>query len=251
MMAQADTALPAGLMTGDIVDFTVDNLGNIYTISKTNQLKKTTARGDSVGVFNDVKRYGKLYSIDATNPLKILLFYKDFGTIVVLDRFLNARTTIDIRKQGIFQAKAIAQSYDNGIWIYDEQEAILKRMNDEGTIIGQTADLRQSMETAPAPELIVDQDRLVYLYDPLQGLLVFDYFGTLKHKIALLGWLDFQVIGASVFGRKGTLFERYELNSLSLQEQQFGSKLTGVDKIRIGPSMLYCLRNGSISYYKL
>ncbi len=240
-----------GAIKGDIIDFTIDNLGNVYTISKTNQLKKITAAGDSVGVFNDVKRYGKLYSIDATNPLKVLLFYKDFGTIVVLDRFLNVRTTIDIRKQGIYQARAIAQSYDNGIWIYDEQEARLKRMNDEGSIIDQTADFRQSMETAPAPEVIIDQDRLVYLYDPQQGVYVFDYFGTLKNKVSLLGWQDFQVIGNNVFGRKGTTFERYQLNSLSLQEIQLADKLANADRIRISASLLYCLKNGIIVFYKL
>jgi len=61
---------------GDFIDFTVDNLGNYYLLSKNNQLKKLNADGDSAGVFNDVRRYGKLYSIDATNPLKILLYYK-------------------------------------------------------------------------------------------------------------------------------------------------------------------------------
>lgn len=252
LVAQADSSLQlVSVIATDINDFTIDNLGNIYTISKTNQLKKITASGDSVGVFNDVKRYGKLYSIDATNPLKLLLFYKDFGTIVILDRFLNVRTTIDIRKQGIFQAKAIAQSYDNSIWVYDEQEARLKRINDDGLVIDQTGDFRQSMESAPAPEVIVDQDRLVYLYDPLQGVFVFDYFGTLKNKVSLLNWEDFQVIGTSVFGRKGVSFERYQLNSLNLKELPLEDKLMGATRIRISATALYCLKDGTIQMYRL
>ena len=32
-------------------------------------------------------RYGKIAYIDVSNPLKILLFYQEFGTIVTLDRF--------------------------------------------------------------------------------------------------------------------------------------------------------------------
>src|SRR5271156_1161522 len=64
----------------DIVDFTVDNLGNIYLLSKDNQLKKLNANGDSAAVFNAVTKYGNIYFIDVTNPLKILLYYKDFST---------------------------------------------------------------------------------------------------------------------------------------------------------------------------
>ncbi|HUB62096.1 MAG TPA: hypothetical protein VL978_15380, partial [Puia sp.] len=34
----------------DIVDFSVDNLGNIYVINSDNQLKKLSPRGDSLAV---------------------------------------------------------------------------------------------------------------------------------------------------------------------------------------------------------
>jgi hypothetical protein len=35
--------------------------------------------------FNNVKKFGKISTIDVSNPLKVLLYYKDFSTIVVLD----------------------------------------------------------------------------------------------------------------------------------------------------------------------
>ena len=118
----------------DFVDFTADNLGNIYGLTSGNQLKKIGLNGDSLAVFNDVRKYGKLFSVDASNPLRLVLFYKDFGIIVLLDRFLNLRTTINLRTLNIFQVRAICQSYDNGIWLYDEQEAKLKKLNEEGII---------------------------------------------------------------------------------------------------------------------
>src|SRR5687767_8435632 len=180
----------ARTISRNIVDFTVDNLGNIYTISRDNQLKKLNANGDSLAVYNDVRRYGSIYSLDASNPLKLLLYHKNFGTIVILDRFLNVRNTIDLRKLNIFQVKAIGQSYDNGIWIYDEQEAKLKKLDDEGNLVSESADLRLLMETVPSPAQVIDQDRLVHLYDPEKGLFIFDYYGVLKNKVALTGWQD-------------------------------------------------------------
>lgn len=249
--AQQNTYKEVKTIPGDIFDFTTDNLGNIYIINSNNQLKKLNSNGDSIGVFNDVRQYGKIYSVDATNPLKILLFYKDFANVVVLDRFLNVRTTINLRKSNILQARAICQSYDNGIWIYDEQDARLKRINDEGAIIDQSADFRLLLEAAPSPVSIFDQDRLVYLYDPRIGLFTFDYFCTLKNKVALKGWQDFQVVDGKVFGKKENAIQQYEPGSLSLKEQYLPGILSGAGKVKISGKNLYCLKDGAIHVYAL
>lgn len=235
----------------EIADFTVDNLGNLFVLTKDNMLKKYNVKGDSVGVYNDVRRFGKVYSIDVTNPLKVLLYYKDFSTIVVLDRFLSIRNTVDLRKQGIFQAKAIGQSYDNGIWVYDELEAKLKKLNDEGAVQDATVDLRLITDTAPSPTYVTDQDRLVYLYDSTKGIIIFDYYGALKNKVALTGWQDLQVIGKVIYGRKNNLFESYEPGTLMLRERRLPSLLNGVQKTKISLNYLYCLKDGVIHMYAL
>ena len=110
-------------ISGDIQDFYVDNLNNIYLVYNEGRLKKVSPKGDSLAVFNDVRKFGKLSSVDVSNPLKIILYYKDFSTIVVLDRFLNIRNSIDLRKESLFQVRSVGQSYDNNIWIFDEQES--------------------------------------------------------------------------------------------------------------------------------
>src|SRR5687767_1631412 len=70
------------IIEGDIVDFTVDNLDNIYVLNSRNQVKKYNANGDSVAIYNDVKKYGQASLIDVSNPLRILLYYRDFATVV-------------------------------------------------------------------------------------------------------------------------------------------------------------------------
>jgi hypothetical protein len=101
----------ARFVSGNFVDFELDNLGNIYLLNADNQLKKISAAGDSLAVFNDVRRYGKVSYIDVTNPLKILLYYQEFGTIVMLDRLLNNINSIDLRKFNFFQVKSIGLAY--------------------------------------------------------------------------------------------------------------------------------------------
>ena len=47
-------------MKGDIIEFTVDNLNNVYTLSSRNQVKKYNANGDHTDQY--FKRgYGKMY----------------------------------------------------------------------------------------------------------------------------------------------------------------------------------------------
>lgn len=250
--SQAATTLPlVKVLTGSYPDFSVDNLGNILLLDSNNQLKKVSPAGDSIAIYNDVRKYGKVFSVDAGNPLKILLYYRDFGTVVVLDRLLNVRTTIDLRKQNIFQARAIGQSYDNAVWVYDEGEAKLKRIADDGSIIDQTGDFRLQLEEAPTPAFIEDHDRLVYLYDSARGLLVFDYFGTLKNKLAFTGWQDFQLAGKYIVGRKGVLLERYQLSTLNLEEIQLPGILQNTIKMRIAGDRLFCLRRDGLYIYTL
>lgn len=249
--AQQDTVFrQVSVLGSGIVNFTVDNLGNIYTLDKTDLLRKLDANGDSIAVFNEVRKYGKVYSIDATNPLKLLVYYKDFGTILILDRWLNVRNIVDLRKTGIYQARAIAPSFDNGIWVYDELEAKLKKINDDGSVVDQSADFRQVLELAPSPVQIIDQDKLVYLYDTLQGLLIFDYYGMLKNKVALTGWKDFQIIDHAVIGRKGALLERYEPGTLTLKDIRLDSSLITADRIKLTLNRLYAQKEGVLTIYE-
>jgi hypothetical protein len=236
---------------GDIVDFAVDNLDNVYVLTGTDQLKKYNVNGDSVAIFNNVKKFGKVSTIDVSNPLKVLLYYKDFSTIVVLDRLLTVRNTIDLRQQNIFQVKAIGQSYDNNIWVYDEGDSKLKKINDEGKSLLETADFRLLFDEAPHVKNIYDQDGFVYLYDPEQSIFVFDYYGALRNKIQISGWLDFKVAGKFIFGINNDTLHRYEINTFRLDEEKLPIPLKNSLKVNFTSARLYALKQDLLEIYTL
>jgi hypothetical protein len=103
-----------------------------------------------VAIYNDVRKFGTATMIDVSNPLKVLLYYKDFATIVVLDRLLNIRNTIDLRLQNILQAKAIGLSYDNKIWVYDELESKLKKIDEGGQLLLETLTFACCLASRPS-----------------------------------------------------------------------------------------------------
>jgi len=238
-------------ITGDVVDFTVDNLDNVYVLTSTDQLKKYNANGDSVAVFNNVKKFGKVSTIDVSNPLKVLLYYKDFSTIVILDRLLTVRNTIDLRQQNIFQVNAIGQSYDNNIWLYDEQNSKLKKIDESGKVLLETPDFRLLFDNAPHIKNICDQDGFVYLYDPEQTVFVFDYYGALRNKILIYGWQDFKVAGKYIFGINNDTLHRYEINTFRVDEEKLPILLKNSLKVDFTSSRLYALKKDLLEIYTL
>jgi glutaredoxin-related protein len=238
-------------ISGDIVNFTVDNLDNVYILTSTDQLKKYNTNGDSVAIFNNVKKFGKVSTIDVSNPLKVLLYYKDFSTVVILDRLLTVRNTIDLRQKNIFQVNAIGQSYDNNIWLYDEGDSKLKKIDDAGKVLLETPDFRLLFNQAPHIKNIYDQDGFVYLYDPEQSVFVFDYYGALRNKILISGWQDFKVTGKYIFGINNDTLHRYEINTFRLDEEKLPIPLENSLKVDFTSSRLYALKKGLLLIYNL
>jgi len=249
-VAQTDSSFQLiKTVKGDIVAFTVDNLDNIYLLNSSNQVKKLNSNGDSVAIFNDVKKFGQASLIDVSNPLKVLLYYRDFATIVVLDRFLNVRNTIDLRKQNILQARAVGQSYDNKIWLYDELENKLKKIDEDGTLLLETPDFRQLFDQTPIPHRIFDEDQYVYLYDSTKAVFVFDYYGAFKNKLPITGWKNFKVAGKYIFGSKDDKLFRYNIKTFRTEDWKMPEQIYLARSFNFSSSRLYALRKDGIEIY--
>jgi hypothetical protein len=250
--AQADSLFRLSrIIRGDIVAFAVDNLDNIYVLNSRNQLKKLGPNGDSLAVYNDVRKFGQATLVDVSNPLKVLLYYRDFSTVAVLDRFLNARTTLDIRKMNILQAKVIGQSYDNRIWVYDEAEHKLKKIDEEGNLLLETPDLRLVLGKAMSPVRIFDEDKYVYLYDSLKGAYVFDYFGALKNNILIPHWKNFKVAGKFIFGSRADTLFRYDITTFRVDEWKMPQALVNSKAFNFTSTKLYALKEDQLEVYTI
>lgn len=207
-------------IAGTYKNFAVDNLGNVYVINTFNQIKKLNSNFDSIAVFNDTRQYGSITHVDVTNPLKILVYYAEFSTILVLDRFLNLRNKIDLRKQNIFKASSIALSFDNFIWVYDEFDHQIKKINDEGNIVMQSNDFRLALDTVMIPQAILDYNGKLYLYQPNKGLLVLDYYGALQHFYEIKGLQNVQFNKNNFIGFTQDGLVSYSLNFITEQRKK-------------------------------
>ncbi|MEP6466488.1 MAG: hypothetical protein ABJB05_09280 [Parafilimonas sp.] len=236
---------------GNFINFYVDNFSNIYLINAGNQIKKVNANGDSVAVSNALKKYGNIYSMDVHNALKIAVYYKDYSTIVVLDRFLKTINTIDLRKYGILQAQAVAVSYDNNYWVFDEVENKLKKIDDNGNILLSTPDLRTVFDESFLPEKIIDYNGYVYLYSNKNGCKIFDYYGALKQSIPSLSWDNIQIIKNSITGLDTASMHVYAINTFKESTYLFQPKLIDAKKLQTVLDKLYILKKDGLYFYSM
>lgn len=63
---------------------------------------------------------GDIYKADLQNPLQIVLFYRKFNTVVLLDNQLNATTVINFNAlPKPIIAEAVGLASQNRLWVYD------------------------------------------------------------------------------------------------------------------------------------
>lgn len=232
--------------TGDWISFEVDHLSNYYLVTSTNQLRKYNAQGDSLAVYNDQRRYGFMGGIDVTNPLLVQVFYPDYSTVVWLDRFLRPVNTLDLRAAGIFSIGAVATSFDGKIWVFDKMEQRLKKIGQKGELLQQTPDLRQVLDKSIDPVAIQESQQRVYLYDPTQGVFVFDYFGNFESRIDIKSWAYWSIQENKMRGVKEGVLLQNDLktglaqNFLLPANSQYKKVHLGVDQV------LYCLQSAAL-----
>lgn len=246
--AQPDTAWkPEKSILFHAVSFTTDNLGNIYFITRRSRLVKFDISRDTTFAYNDF-RYGSLGTVDATNPLQPVLFYPDFGTILIMDRFLALQNTIDLRKLDIFKADAAADSYDNNLWIYDEQSATLEKIDLDGNLLLKSPDLRQVLGLVPQPDLILDQHNLVYLNDPGRGIFVFDHYGSYRNELHFKGVRSLQLFNGQLVMFQDDRMTIYDLKTLTQRELTLPDP-ADILMARMERNALYVLRKDRLEIY--
>ncbi|TDE45376.1 hypothetical protein E0I26_05330 [Flavobacterium rhamnosiphilum] len=91
-----------------------DSFGFYYSI-KNNVFSKINTR-DTLEYKNI--SLGKITKVDLQNPLKIVLFYENFNTVIILDNQLNETQKINF-SESIIPIVAIGIASQNQLWIYN------------------------------------------------------------------------------------------------------------------------------------
>jgi hypothetical protein len=174
-----------------------DHLGDVYLV-KGDQLSKYKSSGAFFRVYSN-KNLGKITSVDAANPLKIIVFYRDFSRVVFLDNTITDNgEPLKLDEFNMEQASLVCWSYDNGIWIYDPIRFSLTRLNQQLKIQNEILNLNQILGFPLQPAWMIEADNYLFISTPDHGILQFDVFGTYMRTIPIKGIEKFDVSGESI-----------------------------------------------------
>lgn len=235
---------------GDFNLLDVDYLGNVYVIEN-GLLKKYNNKGDSVAVYNDVRRYGNPTFIDVSNPLKTLVFYKNFTTLVILDGQLAQRASLNLRRHQIFSVGAAAHSYDNQIWVFDDQEYKLRKIDESGKLLLESNDLLLTTGKAIKAKSIIDIDGYVYVYDPEQGFFVLDSYGAYVRFIDFENVNSFSFSEQTLYGFKEKEVLEYNLKNRLSKNYHLPTHLQDATSIKVVYPYMYVLQKDGVACYRL
>ncbi len=98
----------------DFIGF--DGFGSCFYIKNNTVFKKV----DTTVLQYQNLSLGKVTKVDILNPLKVILFYKEFNSIVVLDNQMNEIQRVDFSKlDNTVIASAVGISGQNKIWVFN------------------------------------------------------------------------------------------------------------------------------------
>lgn len=201
-----------------------DGFGNIYVINN-DEITKYNSDGISQKKFS-TKRYGKIEFVDATNPLKILVYYKDFQQLLFLDNQMTATSDmISLEKIGYEQASLVCSSTNNSFWLYEKQNNELIRFSAELQTVVKTGNLKRILDIDLKPNFIKEHNGYLYLNSPQEGILVFDIYGTFNKTIPLKGLKEFNVSNGNVVYFENGALKEYQSLTFNTIEKQFNDTL--------------------------
>jgi hypothetical protein len=223
--------------------FTTDNLNNSYLVNG-EEVVKYTSIGKLFLKYSN-KRYGNITSVDGTNALKVLLYYKDFQQLVFLDSQLSQNgETISLENLGYEQTDLVCTSFNNSFWIYNKQTVELVRFNENSQQIAKTGNLKQLLQAELKPEFMIEHNSYLYLNCPDIGIYVFDMYGTFNKIISLKNIHSFQVSDNILYYYKDGKFCSYDTKAFEEKFISYNDSL--LKNVRIEKERLFLQYSDSV-----
>ena len=227
--------------------FTTDHLGNFYLVNR-DEIVKYNSKGEKIKIYSN-KKLGKIFSVDASNPLRLLVFYKDFSVVVILDSQLSSNgDDIHLEEMNLEQTDLTCTSFNNGIWLFNRQNMELIRLSESLEKIVATGNLNRILNVDLHPDALLEYNGNIYLHDPMEGILVFDVFGTYSKTIPLYSLKDFQLRDMTVAYFSPGKFSKYHLRELWKKEIELDSLVLNA---RIENDKLFLSYTDSVSVFRL
>jgi len=190
-----------------------DHLDNIYTINN-GTLDKQNPQGKHLEYQNNL--LGNITLIDVSDPLRILVFYKDVNQIVFLNNELSPiNQAIQLDELSLFDIDWVCNASINGFWVFNKIKNRLMFYDKQLNLKYKSMDLSAFVNEDNAIKGMKMFGDKIYLNIPKRGVLVFDMFASYIKTIPLKQVVDFQVLSPNILYSKAKDVFIFDMNKLN------------------------------------
>lgn len=162
-------------LTNAPVAVSIDRTDHIYLADAKGSLLKYDKSGMLLFTYSPNKS-GSIKNVEAWSALNVLLFYEGLQECRFLNRFL-APTTTQTLDPDIF-ARLVTTSSDNNLWVFDDKDFSLKKINLNYNTVEINTTLSNVMKHGFQGKFMKEYQHLVFLSDMNTGVYVFDNLGN-------------------------------------------------------------------------
>jgi hypothetical protein len=225
-----------------------DLFGNLYIVNG-KKLSKFNNNGEIEKTYQN-NNLGKISSIDATDPMRILLYYKDFNQVVFLDNQLaEIHAAVKLDELELEQSELVCASPDGGFWVLNFSQMQISRINKNLETANKSSVNTVFSNNSEAPKQMIYSAGKIYILFENSGIYIFDEFGAFYKKIIIDKISDMQISNGEILyiSNGKTISYSPEL----FNSQDLKTPVTESTRIiRIENKRFYLLDEKGVSIYK-
>ena len=196
--------------------------------------------------------YGNIAQVDAGIASKSLVFYRESGTIILLNNELSPiGNPLSLFNKSLMTVSLAAMGNPNKIVLYDEanQDLIITDLN---LNMLTRSHITFPGEFHPSDMQVVPEHRIALL-DTIHGVCLFDFFGTFEKEIPIPGVKAMQLMKDQIIYLKENKLYRYSLptSSSSMSIEEIDILLPNIRQFHIFQNTLYYVGERNVAKIKV
>ncbi len=189
-----------------------DLLKNLYIVTPLNVILKYDSTGKLLAS-QQFKNNGEITSIDVTNPLNTEIFYSGQNRITITDNMLNSIAEVSLENSPVQQYSVGCRAASGGFWLYDVQEAKIKRVDQQNQQQGVSQNIAGLGIRDLNPVFMTENSPWLYMCIPSNGIMIFDQYGAYFKNIPVKNISRFKVLKNTIVYYKDGVLNYWDIET--------------------------------------
>ncbi|MFN3403742.1 MAG: hypothetical protein ACK40G_06580 [Cytophagaceae bacterium] len=226
------------IQTEPIRTVSVDPYFNFYIATEKGNISKYDAEGNYMVTFSPTKN-SEVTLLEAWRNVNIFVFYRNFQEYLFLNRFLTESPNLRFHRETAGFIRMATPSADNNLWIIDDRDFSLKKINLKLNQI----EYQNTLDMVLNPNqydlnFMREHQNLLFINDKNSGILIFDNMVNYKSKLPFKGIEYFNFFNNYIYflhNNKLVFYHIYKHKSyeLLLPEGKYNFALASENKVAL------------------